>query len=148
MALDNEFGAGVEQNNPSGDTVENNNDVVLFNAFAVLPAVDDHIEADDDDAMLNASLGPSADANNMDSTPTPPGLLADGIGAPLASEASLGLLAGRSNSLGNADISGVGPGNVDGNVADVGDNASGYCSPTYGTRIHEAYCSKLAYPIT
>ena len=85
MALDNEFGAGVEQNNPSEDTAENNNDVAFLDAFAVLPAVDDHVEADDNDAMLNASLGPLADANNMDLTPTLPGLLADGIGAPPAS---------------------------------------------------------------
>jgi hypothetical protein len=71
MVLDNEFDEGVEQNNPSGDTAENNNDVVFFNAFAALPAVDNHVEADDNDAMLNVSLSPSADANNMDSTPTP-----------------------------------------------------------------------------
>ena len=125
MALNNEFGAGVEQKNPSGDTAKNDDNVVFFNAFAALLAVNDHVEADNDDSMLYASLGPSADANNMDSTPTPPGLLADGIGAPPASEASLGLSAGRSNSLGNANVSGVGPDDVNGDVADVGNNVAG-----------------------
>ena len=115
----------LNKNNPSGDRAENDDDVVFFNAFAALPAVDDHVEADNDNAMLYASLGPSADANDMDLMPTPPGLLADGIGAPLASEACLGLSAGRSNSLGNANVSGVGPDDVDGKVADVGDDASG-----------------------
>ena len=125
MAPNNEFGAGVEQNNPSGDTAENDNDVDFFNAFVVLPAVNDHVEADDNDAMLYASLSPSADTNNMDLMPTPPGLLADGIGTPLASEASLDLSAGRSNSLGNADVLGVGPDDVNGKFTDVSDKASG-----------------------
>ena len=45
MALDNRFDARVEQNNPSGDTVENNNNVVFFGAFAALPAVDNDVAA-------------------------------------------------------------------------------------------------------
>ncbi len=29
-----------------------------------------------------------------------------------------------------------------------GKDGSSYCSPTYGTSFHEAYCSNLAYPVT
>jgi len=97
MALDNGSDEGVVQNNPSEDTAGNDDDVVFFDAFAELPAVDDDVAADDDDAIPTASLGPSADAGDMDSTPTPPGLSAGGIGAPLASVASLGPSAGRGN---------------------------------------------------
>ena len=45
--------------------------------------------------------------------------MGDGISAPSASEASLGLSAGRSNSLGYEIFSGLGPDNFDGNVADL-----------------------------
>ena len=126
MALDSGFDAGVEQNNPSGDTAENDDNVVFFDAFVVLPAVNNDVAANNNNDISNASLGPLADANNMDSTPTPPGFLAEGISAPSAPEASLGLLAGRSNSLGNAYVLGVGPDDVEGNVSDpIGDGASG-----------------------
>ena len=125
MALDNGFDAGVEQNNPSRDMAENDNNLVFFDAFAALPAIDDDVAADNNDDMSNAPLGPLANEIDMDSTPTPPGLLADEIGAPSASD-SLGLLAGRSTLLGNANVSGVGPDGVDGNAADpIGDSASG-----------------------
>ena len=126
MAVDTGFDEGVEQNNPSGDAAEIDENVVFFDAFAALPADDDDVAADDDDAMSNASLSPSADANDMESTPTPPGLSAVGIGAPSASVASLGPSAGRGNSPGNADVSGAGPDDVDGAAASpVGDGASG-----------------------
>ena len=97
MAVDTGFDEGVEQNNPSGDAAEIDENVAFFDAFAALPADDDDVAADDDDAMSTASLSPSADANDMESTPTPPGLSAVGIGAPSASVASLGPSAGRGN---------------------------------------------------
>ena len=126
MAVDTGFDEGVEQNNPSGDAAEIDENVAFFDAFAALPADDDDVAADDDDAMSTASLSPSADANDMESTPTPPGLSAVGIGAPSASVASLGPSAGRGNSSGNADVSGAGPDDVDGAAAGpVGDGASG-----------------------
>jgi len=126
MAVDTGFDEGVEQNNPSGDAAEIDKNVAFFDAFAALPADDDDVAADDDDAMLTASLSPSADANDMESTPNPPGLSEVGIGAPSASVASLSPSAGRGNSPGNADVSGAGPDDIDGAAAGpVGDGASG-----------------------
>ena len=125
MAVDTGFDEGVDQINPSGDATEIDEHAVVFDAFAALPADDDDVAADDDDVMSNASLGPSADATDVESTSTPPGLSAVGIGAPLASVASLGPSAGRGNSPGNADVSGAGPDDVDGAAASpFGDGAS------------------------
>ena len=63
------------------------------------------------------------------------GLSEDGSDAPLASDASLGLPASRSNTPENDDFSGVGPNDIDGNVADLdddgvsGDRLLGQASP-------------------
>ena len=97
MAVDTGFDEGVDQINPSGDATEIDEHAVVFDAFAALPADDDDVAADDDNVMSNASLGPSADANDVELTSTPPGLSAVGIGAPSASVASLGPSAGRGN---------------------------------------------------
>ncbi len=56
-------------------------DVVFFDALAALPAVDDSIAAANIDASSDAYLGPSADADDLDSASNPTGLLADGSGA-------------------------------------------------------------------
>ena len=51
--------------------------------------------------------------------------MADDAGAPSFSDTSLGLLADQSNTPGNDDVSDMGPNDVDGDVADPGDGASG-----------------------
>ncbi|KAL3812075.1 hypothetical protein ACHAXA_002879 [Cyclostephanos tholiformis] len=124
MAVDTGFDEGVDQINPSGDATEIDEHAVVFDAFAALPADDDDVAADDDDVMSNASLGPSADATDVESTSTLPGLSAVGIGAPLASVASLGPSAGRGNSPGNADVSGAGPDDVHGAAAHPADDSA------------------------
>ena len=118
--------AGIEQNNPSGSTATEDDDVIFFDALAALPAVNDPAAASNTDATSDASLGPSANVDDVEPASNLTGLSADGSDAPLASDASLGLPAGRSNMPGNDDVLGVGPDDVDGNVAGlVGDGVSG-----------------------
>ena len=72
------------------------------------------------------SLGPSADAYNFKPASNLTGLPADSSGAPLASDASLGHPANRSNTLGDDDVSERGPDDVDRDVADpMGNGALG-----------------------
>ena len=101
-------------------------DVVFFDALAALPAVNDPAAASNTDATSDASLGPSANVDDVEPASNLTGLSAGGSDAPSASDAPLGLPAGRSNTPGNDDVSGVGPDEVDGNVAGlVGNGVSG-----------------------
>ena len=125
-ADDDDIDARGEQNNPSGGTADDDDDdVAFFDALAALPAADDPVAAANIDASSNAYLGPSADADDLDPVSDPTGLLADGFGAPSAPDASLGFPADWSITPGNNDVSGMGPDDVDGDVADPGDGASG-----------------------
>jgi hypothetical protein len=117
---------GIENNNPTGSTAVDDNDVIFFDALLALPAVDDPVAASNTDATSDTSLGPLADADDVEPASHPAGLSAAGSGAPLVSDASLGLPAGRSNTPGNVDVMGMVPNDVNGNVADpFGDGASG-----------------------
>jgi hypothetical protein len=101
-------------------------EVVFFDTFAALPAINDPVATSNTDATLDASLGPPADVDDVEPASHPAGLSAAGSGAPSASVASLGLPAGRSNTPGKVDVTGMGPNDVDGDVADpVGNGASG-----------------------
>ncbi len=90
--------------------------VVFYDALTGLPALDDFVETDGNDATYSVYPGPLADAGDVDMVSTLTGLPAFGVNIPSASAASLGLPAGRSNSSRNDDVSGVGPDGVDGNV--------------------------------
>jgi hypothetical protein len=115
----------VEQNNPPGNAAETDNDTVIFYyALTGLPALEDFVETDDDDATYSVYPGPLADAGNVDTVSTLTGLPAFGVDIPSASAASLGLPAGRSNSSRNDDVSGVGPDGVDGNVGGPADDCA------------------------
>ena len=101
-------------------------EVVFFDALAALPAVDDPVAASNTDATSDVSLDPLADADDVEPASHSAGLSAAGSGAPSASGASLGLPAGRRNTPGDVDVTGMGPNDVDGDVANpVGDGASG-----------------------
>ena len=82
---DDDINAGAEINNPTGGTAMDDDDVIFFD-----------VAASNTDATLDASLGPSADADDVEPASHPAGLSAAGPGAPSASDASLGLPAGRS----------------------------------------------------
>ncbi len=115
----------VEKNNPPGDAAETDNDTVVFyDALTGLPALDNFVETDDNDATYSIYPGPSADAGDVDMVSTLTGLPAFGVDIPLASAASLGLPVGRSNSLRNNDVSGVGPDGVNGNIGGPADNCA------------------------
>ncbi len=79
------------------------------------------------DASLEASFCLSANADVLELAPNKTGLSADSSGAPLASDAPLGLPANGSNTPGNKDFMRIGPDDVEGDVAeeDSGDGAAG-----------------------
>ena len=78
------------------------------------------------DASSDASFCLSANADVLGPASNKTGFSADGSGAPLASDASLGLPASRSNTPGNEDFMGIGPDDVLGDFADnSGDGAAG-----------------------
>ncbi len=72
----------VEQNNPPGDAAETNDDV-FFDALMGLPALDHSVETNNNNAMLTTSLGPLANADDVDTVLTLTGFLAFGVDAPL-----------------------------------------------------------------
>ena len=119
---------GVDQSNPTGGAVEDDDNVVFFDALAALPAVDDRITTNNSDATSDASLGLSADADDVEPASNPTGLLADGSDVPPATAASLGLPANRSTMLGIDANLGAGPDDVDSDVADPDDGTSGDCT--------------------
>ncbi len=59
-----------------------NNDIVFFDALAALPAIDDSVAAANINAMSDASIGPSANADDLDPASNSTGLSADSSGAP------------------------------------------------------------------
>ncbi len=113
----------VERNNPSGDAKEyDSNPVIYFNALTALPDLDDFIEGDyDDDALFPAS-GLLANGNDAVALTTV-GHLADGVKAPPALADPLGPPANLSNSSGNNNALGAGPGSI--NRTPVGNGATG-----------------------
>jgi hypothetical protein len=115
----------VEQNNPPGNVAEtDNNTVVFYDALTGLPVLKDFVETNNDDATYSVYPGPSADAGDVDTVSTLPGLPAFGVDIPSASAAFLGLPAGRSNLSRNDNVSGVGPDGVDGNVGGPADDCA------------------------
>ena len=54
--------------------MEDNNDVAFFDALVVLPAIDDCVATNNSDATSDASLGLSADADDVEPVSNPTGL--------------------------------------------------------------------------
>ncbi len=104
----------VERNNPSGDAKEyDDNPVIYFNALTALLDLNDFVEDDDNDEALSPALGLLADGSNAVALTTV-GRSANGVEAPPALAAPLGPPANLSNSSGDNDALGAGPGMVDG----------------------------------
>jgi hypothetical protein len=128
----------VERNNPYGDAKEyGDNPVVYFNALTALPDLNGFVEDDNDDDALSPVLGLSTIGSNAVAL-TIVGHLANGVKAPPALAAPLGPPANLSDSSGDNNASGAGPGGVDGipvvdgatgNNGTLGSPANGSAAP-------------------
>jgi hypothetical protein len=113
----------VERNNPSGDAEEYDDDpVIYFDTLMALLDLDDFVEDNDNDDALSPSLGLSANGSNAVALTTL-GRSANGVEAPPALAAPLGFPTDLSDSLGDNNALGTGPGILNGTP--VGDGTTG-----------------------
>ncbi len=115
----------------------NDDPVIYFDALTALLDLSNFVDDNDDDDTLSPALGLLVDGNNAEAL-TIVGHLADGVKAPLVLSAPLGPLANQSDLSGDNDISGAGPGGVDGipvgkgatgDDGTLGSLANGYAAP-------------------